>query len=1126
MSDKYKFSILREEVEVEDFYEDKTHEKIKNSLLNLIKNEKEGINIGLSGPWGSGKSTIINLLKKEKDFVFFYFDAWAHEGDPLRRIFLESFINCIKDIESDTEVVKKLEDKRAIISGEKRTKTTNVFRTVTKLGLFLTVSTLILSIGLALLSSVDYNTITSENTGSINKALCFGIVFSLAPFLVLFGNLIVLLCTNKKGGKLEDWSFIQNNSSETIVEDVSIDYERSSIEFEKYFKEILEIFNSVAKRKVIIVLDNLDRVEADLSLKIWSTLQTFIQHKNPNSKDYTLFKHIFTLIPYDEESLMKIWESNVEDGKGGKEIDNAFAKSFFDKSFQVRIDVPRPIVSNWLGFIDKMIEKAFINWSEEDKKVIKEVIEKTRKNILDNPKPREIKIYLNQVGFLKNHYGEDISTKSIALYSFKRYLQGKSNDEIANYLIKREEIPKEEINLIEDETIQEISAIVYGVKKDKGAQILLTPRIISALTKNKPEELKELVFNYENVFWTIFKKIILDTNQFSEYLKYSTPINDCFEEVNGEIYRNYVSLLEKYLVKNEDYNFSLDFDFCNNMKSASTLLAKYNRTEKIGTLWNFFIETYLNQENKKESQNINNLELNEIFIETLNHIFESSNRMLVNRKLNVSFESWRNMNVQSQFSNISLLIHPSDEILKQIIELIGEGIQIEEEEFLIINNCINSEVDIKLIIEPLNKHLMWNNGMQSGTVFTFESIKLFENLYYKFIGDYDFDVFFKSYYLYNVAYHVSSNNSLVVQIMSTLCSIFYKENLFNIENFVPQNHSSANSFILDIKNYWSVSSKNNAEFTYNKYRENHLLSNIWLLSQNKRNILCYDIIDLLLKNDDNKEFEIENPFFILCDIACNSPSGYNSISGIIIKFLENSNLKEELITAEDLSLTVNDYILYEILKTDNLEELYNKLEIEITKLNREDFVKSLQDGNDYLFDILFKLKEKNNRLSLGIVLNDALYEFVQSISIGSSFTISEFIKENWEDIVKLLDDVNIDNFSQRITKLLKEKRENLNDIFFEINDSFIDRPFFTSLINDDIINVRLEVQTALNSAVDIKNLKSIENLLKFENVKTIRFGNGFKELIKDSTLILLESEDENVKKIADIIAKRFSIKKK
>lgn len=589
MSNKYNFKILREEVKAEDFYEDKTHQKIKESLFKLIKSEDEGITIGLSGPWGSGKSTIINLLKEEKEFLFFYFDAWAHEGDPLRKIFLESFINCLKEAEEDELIIAKLEEKQLIISGEKRIKTTIVERSTTKLGLYLTVATFVLTIGIAFLSAINYDGLTYKWTGSVNIPFLVGIIFSLFPFIVLFKNYLELRKNGEDVKDLKNWAFLQNNSNETITESIIGEEERTSIEFEKYFKEILEVSNSVNTKKIIIVLDNLDRVDAEVSLKVWSTLQTFIQHKNPTSKEYKIFKKIFTIIPYDEESLMKIWANYSEDEEGNKRIDNSFAKSFFDKSFQVRIDVPKPIVSNWLGFIDSMMNEAFKIWPEKDKQSVKEVIEKTRKNILDNPRPREIKTFLNQVGFLRNHFNEDISTKSISFYSFKRYLEGKSNDQISKYLLNFSEIPKEEINLIEEDTIQEVAAIIYGVDKDKGAQILLSPKIIDALKNNKPDILKDLSLNYKNVFWAIFKKIISDTSNLRDYLRYSTPLNFCFEEFYSDIRPNYIKYTEKYLLTEKDFNYQFDEKFSIDIRNTSELLFKYEKFNSLKKLWNFYV---------------------------------------------------------------------------------------------------------------------------------------------------------------------------------------------------------------------------------------------------------------------------------------------------------------------------------------------------------------------------------------------------------------------------------------------------------------------------------------------------------------------------------------------------------
>ena len=89
------FKILEEKTISDDQFKEKTHEKVAETLFKLItKNSAKGLTIGLEGSWGSGKSTVVSILKdklnKLDDTRYFYFDAWEHEGDPLRRVFLES----------------------------------------------------------------------------------------------------------------------------------------------------------------------------------------------------------------------------------------------------------------------------------------------------------------------------------------------------------------------------------------------------------------------------------------------------------------------------------------------------------------------------------------------------------------------------------------------------------------------------------------------------------------------------------------------------------------------------------------------------------------------------------------------------------------------------------------------------------------------------------------------------------------------------------------------------------------------------------------------------------------------------------------------------------------------------
>ena len=72
----YGFNLLPDEVSDTDFFEDKTHENVAETLFKLIDTNDNGFTIGLEGSWGSGKSTVIYFFKKKienKSFHYFYF---------------------------------------------------------------------------------------------------------------------------------------------------------------------------------------------------------------------------------------------------------------------------------------------------------------------------------------------------------------------------------------------------------------------------------------------------------------------------------------------------------------------------------------------------------------------------------------------------------------------------------------------------------------------------------------------------------------------------------------------------------------------------------------------------------------------------------------------------------------------------------------------------------------------------------------------------------------------------------------------------------------------------------------------------------------------------------------------
>ena len=71
----------------------------------------------------------------------------------------------------------------------------------------------------------------------------------------------------------------------------------TSVEFEAVFRDLLDEALKDKGRKLLLVVDNLDRVEPSDALSIWSTLQTFLGHSDYQRPEW--INRLWVLIPYD-----------------------------------------------------------------------------------------------------------------------------------------------------------------------------------------------------------------------------------------------------------------------------------------------------------------------------------------------------------------------------------------------------------------------------------------------------------------------------------------------------------------------------------------------------------------------------------------------------------------------------------------------------------------------------------------------------------------------------------------------------------------------------------------------------------------------------------------------------------
>ena len=89
-----------------------SHGRVASAIAELVSSEPVGRTIAITGPWGSGKSSVLRIVKERLAEMadVFIFDAWAHEGDPLRRTFLERLIDFLTEGHPELELAQIMKD--------------------------------------------------------------------------------------------------------------------------------------------------------------------------------------------------------------------------------------------------------------------------------------------------------------------------------------------------------------------------------------------------------------------------------------------------------------------------------------------------------------------------------------------------------------------------------------------------------------------------------------------------------------------------------------------------------------------------------------------------------------------------------------------------------------------------------------------------------------------------------------------------------------------------------------------------------------------------------------------------------------------------------------------------------
>ena len=485
-----------------------SHERVADSIAEVVETESGGKAIGLEGGWGAGKSTIVRLISKKlsqskaSSHKIAVFDMWAHQDDPLRRTFLESLI---RQVQQFGWVNKGAWDRRiAELTKRRREDTTSVVPRLTGAGVGFAFALLAVPIGSALIGAGLSLWGSMEVSAQVRAVLLFlGLVIALAPVIYYGALSLVGICKRKrKGGKGEEGGILSelpalvtgqaSTESRTVVTQSP---DPTSVEFESVFHDLLDEALEQRNRKLLIVVDNLDRVEPSDALSIWSTLQTFLGHRDHQRPDW--IEQLWVLIPYDDKAILRLWE------RSGEKDNFQLAASFLDKTFQLRFRVPPLLLTNWRVFLQEALQQALPDHEEADYYGVYRAFAANGGLETSAPTPRGLKTFVNQIGALHREWQDEFPLSHLACYVL---FQGDDKD------VRKVLLSNDDFELLSQSIGEEwrgvVAALHFGVPVEEARQLLLRGPIQAALANGDEKALSELELAHREGFWSVLEDTV------------------------------------------------------------------------------------------------------------------------------------------------------------------------------------------------------------------------------------------------------------------------------------------------------------------------------------------------------------------------------------------------------------------------------------------------------------------------------------------------------------------------------------------------------------------------------------------------------------------------------------------
>lgn len=453
-----------------DQFEGQSQEQIATSIAKLISTNRTASKlVGIDGPWGSGKSNLVKIIERKlsKTHHSFLYDAWGHQEDLQRRAFLEELTEDLyeKQLVDKAEWEEKLKD---LLARKKETITKTIPRISNGV-----IAAFSIAIAMPIASSI---------AESISDQMIKTAVTSLPA---LAGLLIWAVGSIRRRKFLSTSDIFYLYNEQNLVNEVHETISEKQPSVKEFRNWMQDLSDSLKKKHLIIVFDNMDRLPPEKVKDLWSSVHTFFAEKS--------LTNIWVLIPFDRNHLTAAFDDKEE-----------VADNFLSKTFSVVYYVSPPVLTDWQKFFNEKFEDAFGAEDLEELTITRRIFDLFNKDIT----PREIISFINELVSLRLIVTEDIRLKYMAIFvlSKKTILESP-----VDQIVSLDFLGRAKPLFIEDSEVQNnISALVYQVPLNSASQVLLTREIKTSLHDQDDVRLNELTkhLHFMNILEQVFNEYI------------------------------------------------------------------------------------------------------------------------------------------------------------------------------------------------------------------------------------------------------------------------------------------------------------------------------------------------------------------------------------------------------------------------------------------------------------------------------------------------------------------------------------------------------------------------------------------------------------------------------------------